>query len=131
QDAAGRVAGIIGVSRDITERRRAAEALRESETKFRTLFEAMTEGVALHEIIYDDRGMALDYRIISINPAFEKQTGLNSEQVLGHLASKIYGLDKAPYLERYALVASSGESDSFETYFPPLDHYFHISVTSP
>ena len=120
----------LGYCQDITEQRHAAEALRESETKFRTLFEAMTEGVALHEIVYDEQGMAVDYRIISTNPAFEKQTGLKSEQVLGQLASKIYGIDKAPYLERYALVASSGQPDSFETYFPPMNRYFRISVTS-
>jgi PAS domain S-box-containing protein len=121
----------LGYCPDITEQRRAAEALRESETKFRTLFEAMTEGVALQEIIYDERGMALDYRIISTNPAFEKHTELKSEQVLGQLASKVYGMDHAPDLERYALVASSGQPDSFETYFPLLDRHFYISVTSP
>jgi PAS domain S-box-containing protein len=131
QDAAGRVVGIIGVTRDITEQHQAAEALRESETKFRTLFEAMAEGVALHEVIYDERGIAVDYRIISTNPAFEKHTGLKSEQVIGRLAGEIYGLDKAPYLGRYAPVAGSGEPDSFEAYFPPMNRHFHISATSP
>jgi PAS domain S-box-containing protein len=131
QDTSGRVDRIIGVSRDITAQHHAAESLRESEAKFRTLFEAMTEGVALHEIVYDERGVAVDYRIISTNPAFEKHTGLKSERVLGELAGKAYGLDKAPYLARYAMVASSGESDSFETHFAPLNRFFHISVTSP
>ncbi len=128
--AEGRVDRSVGVLRDVTEQRRALEALRESETKFRTLFESMTEGVALHEIIYDEQGAAADYRITSINPAFEKHTGLKSEQVLGRLASEIYGAGKAPYLERYALVAGSGRPDSFETYFPPMNSYFRISVTS-
>ncbi len=131
QDAAGRVAGLIGVTRNTTEQRRAAEALRESETRFRTLFDTMMEGVSLHEIIYDERGKAVDYRIISTNPAFEKHTGLKSEQVLGQLASKVYGFGKAPYLERYALVASSGEPDSFETSSPVINRFFHVSATSP
>ncbi|MGO9314934.1 MAG: PAS domain S-box protein [Syntrophobacteraceae bacterium] len=121
----------LGYCQDITEQRRAAETLRESETKFRTLFDTMMEGVALHEIIYDKRGMALDYRILSTNPAFEKHTELKSEQVIGQLASKVYGMDHAPDLERYELVASSGQPDSFEAYFPLLDRYFCISVTSP
>ena len=121
----------LGYCRDITEQRHAAGALRESENKFRTLFDTMMEGVALHEIIYDERGTALDYRIMSTNPAFEKHTGLKSELVLGQLASKVYGMDRAPYLERYAQVASSGQPYSFETYFPPLDRHFCISVTSP
>ena len=121
----------LGYCQDITEQRHAAEELGESETKFRTLFDTMTEGVALHEVIYDEQGVAVDYRIMSTNPAFEKHTDLKSEQVLGQPASKVYRIEHAPYLERYALVASSGQPDSFETYFPPLDRYFCVSVTSP
>ncbi len=131
QDAEGRVVGIIGVTRDITEQRYAAEALRESEAKFRTLFDTMLEGVALHQIVYDEHGRAVDYRIISTNPAFEKHTGLKSEQVLGQLAGEVYGLDEAPFLERYAQVANSGEPDSFETYLPKTNTFYHISATSP
>ena len=135
----------LGYCQDITERKRTERDLRESEailremldkvkeseTQYRALFEAMTEGVAFHEIVYDERGMAVDYRIISTNRAFEKHTGMKSEHVFGELASKIFCVDEAPYLERFAQVASSGEPDSFETYFPPLNRFFHISATSP
>jgi PAS domain S-box-containing protein len=116
--------------RDI-ERRHAEAALRESEEKFRALFESMAEGVALHEIIYDENGEAADYRIIAINSAFEAHTDLDREHCIGQPASKVYGTATAPYLEAYAQVAHSGTPCSFEAFFPPLNRHFHISVTSP
>ncbi len=112
-------------------RKNAEAALRESETRFRTLFEAMTEGVALHEVIYDEQGVAVDYRIISTNPAFERHTGLSQDCVNGRLASEAYGTGSAPFLSRFAEVAKTGLPDSFETPYPSPDRFFFISVTSP
>ena len=104
--------------RDVTARQQAEEALRESEARFRSLFESMTEGVALHELIYDNQSLAVDYRIVSTNPAFEKHTGLKSEQIQGQLASSAYGTGAAPYLEEYARVAQTGRAYAFEPCFP-------------
>jgi PAS domain S-box-containing protein len=127
----GQIAGTVTVLHDITEQKRSEEALRESEERFRTLFESMTEGVAVHEMIYGESGRAVDYRIISTNPAFEEQTGLKSEQVEGKLGSKAYGTGGAPYLETYARVAESGEPISFESFFPSADAHFRICAFSP
>ena len=91
----------------------------------------MTEGVALHELLCDDQGRAVDYRIISTNPAFERHTGLNPEEIQGQLASIAYGTVAAPFLEEYARVAQGGQAYAFETFFPPLQRHFRISVTSP
>ncbi len=113
------------------QRLQAEAALRESEAKFRSLFDNMTEGVALHEMIFDRDGRAVDYRILAVNPAFEKHTGLSSVQLQGQPASQVYDSSEAPYLEIYAQVARSGQPHSFETFFPPLQRHFHISATSP
>ncbi len=130
-DVHGHPLGFVGIHRDITERKRAEEALRESEARFRSLFESMTEGVALHQVLYDDQGRAVDYRIISTNPAFEKHTGLKPAEIQGQLASLAYGTGAAPYLEEYARVAQTGQAYSFETLFSQIQRHFRISVTSP
>ncbi len=120
-----------GVFHDITERKQAEEALRESETKFRALFENMTEGVALHEFIYDESGAAVDYRILDLNPAYEKHTGLAQERARGMLGSVLYNTGAPPYWEEFERVARTGESFTFETYFPPMEKHFSISVICP
>lgn len=45
RDEKGKIIGIHGVSRDVTERRKAEEALRNSEEKLRVMFRSMTDGV--------------------------------------------------------------------------------------
>jgi PAS domain S-box-containing protein len=103
----------------------------ESERKNRSLIDTMNEGVCLHEIIYGDGGQAVDYRILDVNPSFEKITGLPRERAVGSTASELYGTDESPFLERYAEVASTGNPASFETYLPSMGKHFHISVFSP
>ncbi len=122
---------VLSIVRDIRERRQAEEAVWESENKFRSLFEHMNEGVALHEIVYDERGEAVDYRILSVNPAFGRHSGIAVDGFSGRLASEIYGTGVAPYLDRYARVARTGEPFAFDTFFEPLKKYFSISVFSP
>lgn len=128
RDAQGRIIGVQGVSRNIASRRRAEEELRESEEKFRSLFQNMSEGVALHQLLCDAAGRALDYRIVDVNPAYEKQTGVMQQAVKGGLASGVYGTDMAPFLETYGTVVRTGEPRCFETYFPPMQRHFEISV---
>jgi C4-dicarboxylate-specific signal transduction histidine kinase len=119
------------LKREIAERKQVEKALREGEEKFHSLYSTMGEGVCLHELIYDESGQAVDYRIIDANPAYESLTNLKKEKAIGSKASELYGTSKPPYLDIYAKVAISGKPTSFETYFPPMEKHFGISVFSP
>ena len=74
---------MIGMMHNITERKRIENALIESEKKYRLLFENVTVGFALHEIICDDEGIPEDYRFLEINPAFEALLNVKAEEVVG------------------------------------------------
>lgn len=122
---------LFGVGIDITERRRVEHALYESEQRYRTLYTTTNEGLAVHEIIYDASGQALDYEIVDVNPAFESIVGIKREDAIGRRASDLYGTGEAPYLETYAEVARSGKPANFETTFEPMDRSFSVAAFSP
>ncbi|HTP08160.1 MAG TPA: PAS domain S-box protein, partial [Anaerolineae bacterium] len=65
---------LLNITRDITDRKRAEEALRESEEKFRAMIEQASEGFAL----IDENGLILEW-----NRAKERIWGLKREEVLG------------------------------------------------
>ena len=112
---------------EISERKRTEEALRESEKRFHSLFENMGEGVALHELEFED-GKPVNYRIIDVNKSFEKIIGARHLKVAGKLSTDAYHVTSPPYLEEYSKVAINKRVIYFETHFASLDKYFAISV---
>ena len=130
-DESGNITGVVLVFRDQTKERQIQNSLKESEERYRKLFTSTNDGLCLHEIIKDEYGKAVDYRILDINPKYETITGMHRENIIGMPASKIYGTGHPPYLEIYSKVAETSEPVVFETYFEPMDKYFHISVFSP
>jgi len=128
RDAAGEVVGSVSVVRDITERKRAEQALRASEERYRTLFDTMTEGFALDEIICDAAGKPCDLRYLAVNPAFERQTGLKAEAILGRTVMELFPATEPVWIERYGKVALTGEPARFEEWFGPLGRWFEVSA---
>jgi PAS domain S-box-containing protein len=127
----GKYYGRVWYFRDITARRRAVENLKESEARFHSLYTHMIEGVALHELTFDVSGTPQDYRILEVNPAFERHLGISRDMVIGKTSREAYGVDDPPYFDIYKRVALTGEAEFFETYFPPLRKNFSIAVYSP
>ena len=97
-------------------------------TTYDKLFNYYSEGVAIHEMIFDDRDNPIDYRIIDNNAAYEQILNLKRKDTIGKLASELYGSSDPPYLDIYYNVLSQRKSRSFETFYAPLDMHFHITV---
>ena len=95
---------------------------------FRSLYHHMVEGVALHELVIDEHGVPINYRILDVNPQFRRYVGIEDEQAVGKLATDVYGVSEPPYLAEFAGVALSGEPMRFETHFASFDRYYDISV---
>lgn len=64
--------------RDITERKQSETALRESESRYRDLFNSMDEGFCIIEMIFGEKEQAVNYRFLEVNPGFKKQSGIEN-----------------------------------------------------
>ena len=133
-DDDGRARYYEGSSLDITERKLAEEALRESEQAHEALFQTMMEGYAHHQIVLDDQGSPVDYVFLSVNRSFERLTGLRSEDIVGKRATEaLPGIenDPADWIGVYGKVALGGERVSFEQYSEPLSRWYAVTAHSP
>ncbi|OGS23629.1 MAG: hypothetical protein A2297_08345 [Elusimicrobia bacterium RIFOXYB2_FULL_48_7] len=106
------------------------DALRAREGEFSSLYATMTEGMAIHEVVFDLSSKPVDYILLDVNPAFELITGLKKKAVAGRKASEVYGTGKAPFLDIYARVASTGKPQTFDIFFTPMNKHFNISAFS-
>jgi PAS domain S-box-containing protein len=121
----------IGTVIDITERKLLSEQLRNSEAKYRSLFENIPKGIAYCRMIYEEGSLA-DFIFLDVNPAFERMTGLVN--VIGKRMNEVFPGVQHSYKELfkiYGRVAQSGRSEQLEYYVEPLDQWHSISVTCP
>jgi PAS domain S-box-containing protein len=130
-DGNGNVAGLIGVIYDITEQKRADEALKQSEEQYRLLFDNMMSGFALHEIVCDPEGRPVDYRFVNVNKAFEMLTGLPGADIIGRNVTEVLPGIEPSWIERYGRVALQGEQIHFEDYSVSLGKHFDVLAFSP
>lgn len=98
------VRGVVSNARDVTERKEAERALRESEAKFRTVFGRAATGMAL---------VNAEGRLMDSNPALREMLGYSEEELRGiHFADLTHPEDVAPDAERFEELVA-GDIDSF------------------
>ncbi len=116
---------------NITEAKRIEKALIKSEEKYRSLFENMTTGFVLHEIICNKKGEPTDFIYIEANPAYEKLTGLSRKKIKGKRIKEVLPNLEKYWIETFGKVALTGKSASFQNYVQDLDKYFDTWIFSP
>ena len=127
-DAGGRIEKWAGINIDIDARKRTEAALRESEKKYRTLFETMSQGFAECEMVRDAEGRALDVRYIELNPSWARLTGLPVSDVRGRTAREVVPGLEDWWIEMYDRVVTSGTPERIEHEAAPLGRCFEVQV---
>lgn len=115
---------IVSTLQDITERKKAEE-------RYRNLFDNLTNGFALHEIIQDESGEVIDYRFLEANPAYERLTGLVVKDILGKRVTEVLPGIESSWIEVFGRVATTGEPIRHENYTAPLDRWYETWAYRP
>ncbi|MCJ2086699.1 PAS domain S-box protein [Methylobacterium sp. E-005] len=123
RDEAGGIVAWYGVVEDIDDRRLAEEALQESETRYRTLFETVEVGFCIIRMRFDAEGRAVDYLIEEANPAFTRQTGAD---LAGRWVRTFAPDLERHWFDRYGHVALTGEPAHFENYAAVFGRWFDV-----
>jgi signal transduction histidine kinase/HAMP domain-containing protein len=117
------------LEREMNERRQVEEALKVSETKYRNLFENMAEEVHFWQVVRNDAGMIMTWRLVDANPPTLKSWGrCKVEEIKGKTTDEIFGPGATEhYLPVVHKIMAEGVPYSFEDYFQNLDRYFRFT----
>jgi PAS domain S-box-containing protein len=126
-DDEGHPSGLLSVIRNITDRKQAEVALRDSEERYRTLFESIDEGFCVIEVIFDGHGNPVDYLFLQVSPSFEKHTGLTNAQ--GKRVKDLVPNHEGYWFEIYGEVARTGESARFQSRAEGLGRYYDVHAS--
>ncbi len=94
------------------DRARAEDAERESQVRYRQLFDSIDQGFCLIDMIHDADGNPVDYRFIETNAAFVRQTGL--EDAVGRTIREFAPAHEPHWFEFYGRIARTGVPEAFE-----------------
>jgi PAS domain S-box-containing protein len=103
----------------LNERLSAQAALRESEYRYRHLFDSIDEGFCVIELIYAEHEDPVDWVYLEVNPAFERHTGM--VDVCGKRITELLSHVEPAWFERYGRVASTRQSIRFQIQVEQLD----------
>lgn len=130
----GEIEEWFGFAEDITQRKKAEQALVESEQRYSALFTNKLNAMAHCRIITDEQGKAIDLIHLQVNEAYEQIMGINKKDIEGKTVREIYPSEKESafsFLENYGKVALEGKEQRFDIYFEQSGQYLDIYAYSP
>lgn len=119
--------GQIIMLHDITEQK-------QSEEKYRSLFDNMQNSFALYKIVLNKNMIPIDYTFIEVNDTFTEHTGLERKKIIGKKVTEILPdivKDPADWIGVYGKVALTGKEIKFEQYSDSLKRWYSVTAYSP
>lgn len=122
---------VFVICRNISERVRLERIRTENEQKIRSIFDTMEEGLALNELICNDQGDVIDYRILEVNPAFERIVHMEAKDIIGRLATDLYKMPAEYITAFWKEHLNDTEAIKTDLYNEQVKQWKHVSTSVP
>jgi PAS domain S-box-containing protein len=123
--------GVLLNYHDISDRKKAEEALRQSEVKYKSLFQNLDSSTSMYDVVWDDEGKPCDYRIVAVNPMYEKTVGVKASDVVGKTLLEVFPQTEPAWMEIMHSTVTTGVTFSLENYSVEIDKWVEITVFVP
>jgi signal transduction histidine kinase/CheY-like chemotaxis protein len=116
------------VKAEVSGRTEIESELRQSESKYHSLFVNMTEEVHFWRLVRDGQGRILTWRLVDANPPALRTWGKTLEEIQGRTTDEIFGPGATEhYRAVIEKIMREGAPHSFEDYFPHLGKHFRFT----
>ncbi|WP_296721967.1 PAS domain-containing protein [Erythrobacter sp.] len=119
---------VLALIHDVTEAERKRKERAQAEARFKTLFDAIDEGLCVVEIRFDEAGEAADYKFVDCNRAFEAQSGLADAK--GRWMREFEPDLEPEWFAIYGEVAATGKPIRFELESQAMGRWFDVYAFS-
>ncbi|MFO1424848.1 MAG: PAS domain S-box protein, partial [Candidatus Competibacteraceae bacterium] len=116
---------------DITERKRAEEALQKNANEMQWLMKNMANAFVMWESVFDANGQFINFRFAYFNDAYEKVSGLKLEEVQGKTVLEVWPETEQSWFDVYGEVAITGNPKYFEMYHAPTRGLYACNAYRP
>ncbi|PLX25485.1 MAG: hypothetical protein C0599_00515, partial [Salinivirgaceae bacterium] len=131
-----KVQKVYEIHRDKIEKKRiekeliiAKEIAEANEHKYHLLFDTISEGATLNEMIFNEQHQMVDYRILEANKSFYEITGFSPDQIIGKRATEVYGTSNEEITSFWLTHKDNDKPSHIESYIEQLKRWIHSSVT--
>ncbi len=101
--------------------------------QFKALFDKLPQGIALYKMVYDPKGIPIDFILLESNKKYNKINYFKND----HIGENPTELDpkiknnKIDWIGIFGRVANTCKPEHFETYSEPEDKWYQIYLYSP
>jgi PAS domain-containing protein len=122
---------MTGTNEDINQEMLLRIKTKENENRIIGIYNSISAGIALGEIILDNSGKPIDYKCLQMNNYLGKIIGVNPENFPNENSLMILPDNGRDWISMFGEAAINGKSFAFEDYYENTDKYYNVSIYSP